>query len=108
MPSVELSKLQAIGPARPLSDTDRTQVEARAPASAALAPAPAAKPGIMVEVSTPGDIDPAKPPVDPERVEKIRAALRDGSYPLVPTKIADALIAAQVSLAVSPRSQERA
>lgn len=106
MPSVELSKLQAIGPARPLSDTDRTQVDPRVPAGAA--PAPAAKPGIMVEVSTPADIDPAKPPIDPERVEKIRAALRDGSYPLVPTKIADALIAAQVSLAVAPQSKERA
>ncbi len=104
MPSVELSKLQAIGPARPLSDADRTQGDARTPVGSA--PAAAAKPGIMVEVSAPTDMDPAKPPVDPERVEKIRAALRDGSYPLVPTKIADALIAAQVSLAITPQGKE--
>jgi|GEM_PF-403859 len=105
MPSVELSKLQAIGPARPLSDTDRTQVDARPAPSLPAKPASVAKPGVMVEVSPASDLDPSSPPIDPERVAKIRAALRDGSYPLVPTKIADALIAAQVSLAVLPQTK---
>lgn len=37
-------------------------------------------------------------PVDHERVAEIREALRDGTYPIVPAKIADALIAARLTL----------
>jgi negative regulator of flagellin synthesis FlgM len=37
-------------------------------------------------------------------VQEIRNALRDGSYPLVPAKIADAMIAAQVSLSLPDRN----
>lgn len=37
----------------------------------------------------------AKPPVDHERVEQIRKAIADGSFPILPAKIADRLIAAQ-------------
>lgn len=102
MPSVELSKLQGIGPARALSDADRAGAAAR-PASAPASPSP--KPGVAVEIGTASEVDLASPPVDPERVEAIRTALRDGTYPLVPTKIADAMIAAQVSLAVQPGSK---
>ena len=35
-------------------------------------------------------------PVDSERVAEIRKALEEGKYPLVPAKIADALIAAEL------------
>lgn len=35
-------------------------------------------------------------PVDAERVERIRAAIRDGNFPINPAKIADRLIAAQL------------
>lgn len=35
-------------------------------------------------------------PVDSERVRQIRDALREGTYPLNPTKIADAMIAARL------------
>ena len=38
------------------------------------------------------------PVVDAERVEMIRKAIEEGTYPLVPTKIADAIIAAGVIL----------
>ncbi len=41
------------------------------------------------------------PPMDVERVEEIRRALEDGSYPVVPTRIADAMIAARLMLSVS-------
>lgn len=98
MPSVELSKLQAIGASRTLSTSDRVQIEPRAPAASRT---PATAPGISVEVSAAADT--TAPPVDAERVQQIRAALRDGSYPLVPAKIADAVIAAQVSLALPDR-----
>lgn len=99
MPSVELSKLPGISAPRALATSDRAQISARAPSGAARTPAPAA--GISLEV-TPA-VDAATPPVDAERVQQIRAALRDGSYPLVPTKIVDAMIAAQVSLALPER-----
>jgi len=99
MPSIELSKLPGIGAARALSASDRTPAGARSP----VAPAPNHTPtaGISVEVSAASDV--ATPPVDAERVAQIRSALRDGTYPLVPTKIADAMIAAQVSLSLPDR-----
>ncbi len=100
MSSVELSKLQGIGAARALTDSDRMQVEARRTAPAPTSsPAASVPGGVSIEVDA-ARVDPATPPVDPERVQQIRNALRDGSYPLVPTKIVDAMIAAQVSFAI--------
>jgi len=96
MPSVELSKLPGVSAARALAASDRAQIEARP-----RAPVPggtAASPGISVEVT--GGSEAVSPPVDAERVAQIRDALKDGSYPLVPTKIVDAMIAAQVSLSL--------
>ncbi len=40
----------------------------------------------------------AKPPVDIERVKVIKNAIETGNYPLVPAKIADAMIAAGMLL----------
>jgi negative regulator of flagellin synthesis FlgM len=98
MPSVELSKLPNVSAARALSASDRAQIEAR-PRPAAGPALPTGTPsGISVEVS--GAAEAATPPVDAERVSQIKAALRDGSYPLVPAKIVDAMIAAQVSLSL--------
>ena len=36
--------------------------------------------------------------MDSERVTEIRTALREGTYPLVPAKVADAMIAANFIL----------
>ena len=102
MPSFELSKLQAVTGARALSDTDRTTAlttgatpgETRAPAPGLAAPAA----GVSLEVGT--RIDTQSPPVDADRVAQIREALKDGSYPLLPPKIADAIIAAQISFGI--------
>lgn len=95
MPSVELSKLQGIAAPRAVSTGERAQIEPRANAARGAA---ASVPGVSVEVG--GTVDAARAPVDAERVQQIRAALQDGSYPLVPTQIVDAMIAAQVSFAV--------
>ncbi|MEL7318080.1 MAG: flagellar biosynthesis anti-sigma factor FlgM [Pseudomonadota bacterium] len=38
--------------------------------------------------------------MDADRVSQIREAIKDGTYPLVPTKIADAIIAARVGFGV--------
>ena len=39
-------------------------------------------------------LDPGKPPVDAERVEIVRKAVENGTYPVIPAKVADAIIAA--------------
>lgn len=98
MPSVELSKLQGVGPTRALSESDAARTPTRAAAAAGASVA--AKPGVTVEVSAATASDFSRPPVDTGRVEEIRAALRNGTYPLLPTEIADAMIAAQVSFAL--------
>ena len=100
MPSVELNKLPGVSMARAVTVSDRAQIEPRA--RAATAGHSGATPGISLEVTAAGEA--ASPPVDAERVAQIRDALRDGSYPLVPTRIADAMIAAQVSLSLPERS----
>ena len=95
MASFELSKLQGVTSVRPLAESDRAQLDARARQVAAADDSTGAKPGVSLEVGT--NVDTSTPPVDNERVQKIRKALQDGSYPLVPTKIADAIIAARFS-----------
>lgn len=72
--------------ARAVSDTAKNTAPVAAPAPTAAQPA-------MVDRSdalSAGE----KPPVANERVAEIRAAVKDGSYPLVPTTVADAMIAA--------------
>jgi negative regulator of flagellin synthesis FlgM len=93
MSSIEVSKLAGISAPRPVATGERAPIEARV-----ATPSPRTAPtggGISLEVSAAADS--AAPPVDAERVAQIREALRDGSYPLVPTQIVDAMIAAQVS-----------
>lgn len=93
MPSFEISKLQAVSGPRALPGSDRGTIEARsAPTSDQSA---ARSDGIAIEVGE--AVDTASPPIDKERVQQIKEALRDGSYPLIPTEIADAMIAAQLS-----------
>lgn len=111
MSSFELSKLQgiaaqgiaaqAITPARALSDSDRTQLDARSRTAARPGEASGAKPGVAIEINA--AVDGSQPPVDVDRVSEIRQALKDGTYPLVPTKIADAIIAARVGFGVEPK-----
>lgn len=49
-------------------------------------------------VETSGALDPGSAPVDVERVKMIREAVETGHYPVIPAKIADAMIAAGVLL----------
>lgn len=55
-----------------------------------------------VEVTRSELLDKGDAPIDVERVAKIRKAIADGTYPLVPAKIADALLASSILLR-SPR-----
>ena len=98
MPSIELSKLQAVTGPRALADTDRTAAQTRGSASDNGASRASGAAGVSLEINNP--ITSASAPVDRDRVSEIREALRDGSYPLVPAEIADAMIAAQLSFGI--------
>jgi negative regulator of flagellin synthesis FlgM len=43
-------------------------------------------------------LDPAQPPIDADRVAQVRRAIERGDYPIVPAKVADAIIAAGILL----------
>ncbi len=51
-----------------------------------------------VAVQTDARVSAGSVPVDNQRVTEIRDALRDGSYPIVPAEITDAIIAARLML----------
>ncbi|MFM5924012.1 MAG: flagellar biosynthesis anti-sigma factor FlgM [Novosphingobium sp.] len=44
------------------------------------------------------ELDPGEPPVDADRVAQIRKAVENGTYPIVPARVADAMIAAGLLL----------
>ena len=98
MPSIEISKLQAVTAPRALSDTDQTLAKAAPDKTSVSGGGPAAS-GVSLEVdgAINSSISAAAAPFDADRVTQIKNALRDGTYPLIPTEIADAMIAAQVS-----------
>lgn len=97
-----------IGPTRPVSavkvntigtgakpvQTETTPVQAPAASSA---PAPAAA-NAAAQVETSDAVKAGAAPVDQERVETIRHAIETGKYPIIPAKIADAMIAAGMLL----------
>lgn len=84
MPPIE------IGPARPVSAVD---VRPRT-ASAAHKPAT----GTASAVALSDALDPGKPPINAERVAEIRRAIEQGRYPVLPFRLADAIIAAGLLL----------
>lgn len=94
MPSI------GFGPARPVGAV-RTNTATPAQAIAS-APAPASSSASaetpVAAVQTSQALDPGKPPVDENRVSVIRNAIQKGTYPLLPTKVADAMIAAGLML----------
>lgn len=79
-----------IGPARPVSAVDLRQP------NLAAAPKPAREPTGAVALSA--TLDPGEPPVDTERVALIRRAIEQGRYPVLPFRVADAIIAAELLL----------
>jgi negative regulator of flagellin synthesis FlgM len=57
-----------------------------------------AAPGTAPQVQTRLGIDAGTIPVDQTRVDEIRKAVQSGTYPLVPAKIGDAMVAAGLLL----------
>lgn len=85
MPPIE------VGPARALSAIEaRLARHAGGPGQGPVK----AQERLQQSVVTSDALDPGEAPVDVERVDMIRKAVETGTYPVVPAKIADALIAA--------------
>ncbi|WP_421852842.1 flagellar biosynthesis anti-sigma factor FlgM [Novosphingobium sp.] len=94
-----------IGASRPVSAVPNTgpvttvaaggkPVQTETAGDAPKVPAAAAAP----QVETSDAVKAGAAPVDQERVETIRHAVETGKYPIVPAKIADAMIAAGMLL----------
>lgn len=100
MPAIEVGSARAISAVSPelnrriSADPATANVSANSSPTAASSASVAAKP----EVATSEALDPGHAPVDSERVSQIRKAVESGSYPLVPARIADAMIAAGMFL----------
>ena len=95
-------EINPIARSRPVgTDAARTISDARVRPGSADTPQP--EPG-MVTRSDALSAGPT-PPVNTDRVTQIRTAIKDGSYPLVPTKVADAMIAASYMLIEGTKDQ---
>jgi len=96
MPPIELGSAQRIGAVdtrlNRVAGGDTTTVSAAAAArtTTSVSAAPA--------VETSQALDPGSAPIDTDRVALIRKAVESGNYPVVPAKIADAMIAAGMLL----------
>lgn len=90
---------QNIGGARPVGAIDARIVRSAAGAKDPQAAPGAAPTGAPAPAYQPSEaLDPGQAPVDVERVKVIRHAIETGAYPVIPTKIADAMIAAGLLL----------
>lgn len=83
MPPIEFSPIRpVVAVARAANPVSSSQVSGK--------PAPANATGEL--------LDPGAPPIDAERVSAIRSAIRDGTYPFIPSRVADAVIASGLLL----------
>ncbi len=90
MPPIEIGPTRPVGAvqARTIA-TEGAQAEAvKTTASASAAP----------QVQTSDAVKAGDAPIDAERVATIRKAVEEGKYPVVPARIADAMIAAGMLL----------
>lgn len=95
MPPIEVGTTRAIGAVG--ADMARKAKGGTGTAGALAARTPARAPA-STAVTTSDALDPGAAPVDTDRVSQIRKAIESGDYPLVPARIADAMIAAGMFL----------
>ncbi len=88
MPPIDLP------PIRPTGQVDPRQPRPAAERPQAPAMAETSGPAIEVDATLNG----AEPPVDQGRVDEIRKAIEQGRYPVIPMRVADALIASGLLL----------
>lgn len=92
MPPIEIGPH---GPQAPRAVRAVDTHTARAPRASDNAPAQAeAAPSVVRSAA----LDPGQPPLDAERVAVIRKAIEQGNYPVIPMRVADAMIAAGLLL----------
>jgi negative regulator of flagellin synthesis FlgM len=90
MPPIEVGAPRAIGAVS-------AEIARRAGEQTTTTAAPAAQTPAKL-VATSEALNPGEAPVDTDRVAAIRKAVESGQYPLVPARIADAMIAAGILL----------
>lgn len=88
MPPFEIGPARAVGA---ISNRLARETHGHAPAKASTPDAPVAA----------SPLSAGEPPVDVERVAQIRKAVEDGTYPILPAKVADAMIAAGIMLRIA-------
>jgi len=103
MPPIEVGAPRAIGAVSAelarRAGADNAVAGASAGSAVASAKANPSRPAISRSALATSDaLEPGQAPVDAERVSQIRKAVENGSYPLVPARIADAIIAAGMFL----------
>lgn len=101
MSPFEIGAPRPVGPVQVTTAKNAKAAGATAPttASAAVDSQPVADAGAAAQVERSAALDAGqKAPVDAERVKEIRHAIETGSYPVLPTRIADAMIAAGMLL----------
>lgn len=88
-----------IGATRPVGavQVSATQPASNGPAASDTVSGPAATSAVP-EVATSLSVSAGMAPVDQDRVSQIRDAVQNGNYPVIPTRIGDAMIAAGVLL----------
>lgn len=90
------------GPTRPVGRIEPGSLNLSALRNATGMPETETKPAAAKATVVRSDaIDPGEAPVDTDRVTQIRRALEQGTYPILPTRVADAIIAAGLLLKVS-------
>lgn len=89
MPPIEVGAPRAIGAVS-------SEIARRAGEQTSTAAPAAQTPASLVATSE--ALDPGEAPIDTDRVAQIRKAVESGEYPLVPARIADAMIAAGILL----------
>lgn len=88
MPPIDLPPIRPTGPVEPRQNQPvvvRPQVAAQAEPAA---------PAVEVDAALTG----SQPPVDTGRITEIRKAIDEGRYPVIPMRVADALIASGLLL----------
>lgn len=92
MSPTDITRIQGVAGVRPEARSADLPAAPEAPRKAPEAAQPA------VEVQAAPVVDTSQAPVDTNRVAEIRAAIEQGNYPLMPARIADAMIAAPILL----------
>ncbi|MDE2412513.1 MAG: flagellar biosynthesis anti-sigma factor FlgM [Sphingomonadales bacterium] len=92
MPPIEIG---TGGPSAPRAVGAVGDRQARGPVANDTARAHAAERSAVVRSAA---LDPGEVPVDTDRVATIRKAIENGNYPIIPTRVADAMIAAGLLL----------